>query len=194
MRIPSLRAPRLRTKGDEGHRQATWLELFYDLVFVVAVGQLGHRLAEHHDAAGVWAFIGLFIPLWWMWASYTFYADRYDTDDLGQRVLAVAQMVSIALMAASIGQEGSETAFAVAFVLSWLVLLAMYWRAYRHVESSQTLVQGYLQGFGTGLLFWVISIWVPAPAKYFLWAIGLAVQLYTLSGTRFWASRSRHGV
>ncbi len=164
---------------EEGHRQATWLELFYDLVFVVAVGQLGHRLGSHHDAAGVWTFIGLFIPLWWTWASFTFYADRYDTDDLGQRVLAVVQMVSITLMAASIGAEDSLTSFAVAFVLAWLVLLAMYWRAYRHVEVSRELVGGYLQGFATGLAFWIVSIWVPGPTKYVLWAIGLAIQLYT---------------
>ncbi len=180
MRIPSVRAPRLRTAAlEQSHRQATWLELFYDLVFVVAVGQLGHRLASHHDAAGVWTFIGLFIALWWTWASYTFYADRYDTDDLGQRVLAVAQMVSVTLMAASIGAEDSLTSFAVAYVLAWLVLLTMYWRAYRHVEVSRVLVGGYLQGFAAGLAFWVVSIWVPGPTKYVLWAIGLAIQLYT---------------
>ena len=179
MRIPAMRVPRLRTVQADDHRSATWLELFYDLAFVVAVGQLGHRLAHHHDAAGVWTFIGLFVPLWWTWASYTFYADRYDTDDIGQRLLAVLQMVSVVLMAASIGAEDSLTAFAVAFVAAWAVLLAMYWRAYRHVEQSQELVRGYLVGFGAGWLFWVVSIWVPGAAKYVLWAIGLAVQLYT---------------
>ena len=179
MRIPSLRTPRLRTASDEGHRQATWLELFYDLAFVVAVGQLGHRLAVHHTAGEVWIFIGLFIPLWWTWAQYTFYADRYDTDDLGQRLLAVGQMISIVLMAASIDREGSMTSFAVAYVLAWAVLLAMYFRAYRHIAVSRELVGGYLRGFALGLAFWIVSIWVPGPLKYVLWAIGLAIQLYT---------------
>ena len=179
MRIP-LRAPRLRTaQAEESHRQATWLELFYDLAFVVAVGQLGARLAHDHSAGGVWTFIGLFIPLWWTWAQYTFYADRYDTDDLGQRLLAVVQMITVVLMAASVGREDSLTSFAVAFVLAWLVLLAMYWRAYRHVEISQTLVGGYLRGFSAGLAFWIVSIWVPGPTRYVLWAIGLLIHFYT---------------
>lgn len=173
-----LRAPRLRTL-EEGHRQATWLELFYDLVFVVAVGQLGHRLLEHHDAAGIWTFIALFIPLWWTWASYTFYADRYDTDDLGQRILAVGQMISITLMAAAIGAEDSLTAFAVAFVMAKLVLMAMYYRAYKHVDASRALVRGYLIGFLSGGVPWLISIWVPGPAKYYLWALGLLIDFYT---------------
>ena len=86
MQIPRLSPPRLRTVKHDDHRAATWLELFYDLTFVVAVGQLGHRLAVNHGVGGVWGFIGLFVPLWWTWASYTFYADRYDTDDLGQRI------------------------------------------------------------------------------------------------------------
>ncbi|MCP3974426.1 MAG: low temperature requirement protein A [bacterium] len=180
MQIRSLRAPRLRTASqEESHRAATWLELFYDLAFVVAVGQLGHRLAVDHGAVGVWTFIALFVPLWWTWASFTFYADRYDTDDLGQRLLAVGQMISIILMAASIGREDSLTAFAVAFVLAWIVLLAMYWRAYRHVEATRELVRGYLQGFSVGLGFWIVSIWVPGPAKYVLWAIGLLIHFYT---------------
>lgn len=174
-----LRAPRLRTKIEEGHRQATWLELFYDLVFVVAVGQLGHRLLEHHDAAGVWAFIGLFVPLWWTWASATFYADRFDTDDIGQRVLAVGQMISIMLMAAAIGADDSLTAFAVAFVLAKAVLMWMYYRAYKHVEASRALVRGYLIGFSSGGVPWLISIWTPGPAKYYLWAVGLLIDLYT---------------
>jgi len=174
-----LRVPRLRTQIEEGHRQATWLELFYDLVFVVAVGQLGHRLLEHHDAAGVWAFIGLFIPLWWTWASATFYADRYDTDDIGQRLLAVGQMISIMLMAAAIGADDSLTAFAVAFLLAKSVLMAMYYRAYKHVEASRELVRGYLIGFISGGVPWLISIWVPGPAKYYLWAVGLLIDFYT---------------
>ena len=174
-----LRAPRLRTKIEEGHRQATWLELFYDLVFVVAVGQLGKRLLDHNDTAGIWTFIGLFVPLWWTWASATFYADRFDTDDIGQRILAVGQMISIMLMAAAIGAEDSLTAFAVAFVLAKAVLMGMYYRAYKHVEASRALVRGYLIGFSSGGVPWLISIWVPGPAKYVLWAVGLLIDFYT---------------
>lgn len=181
MQIPRLSPPRLRTASSEDHRSATWLELFYDLVFVVAVGRLGHRLAANHGVGGVLGFVALFVPLWWTWASYTFYADRYDTDDLGQRLLAVVQMASIAIMAASIsGDEAdSVTAFAVAFVMARTVLLIMYLRAYRHVTASRELVGGYLVGFGLGALFWFVSIWVPDPARFVLWGIGLAIDFYT---------------
>jgi low temperature requirement protein LtrA len=150
-------------------------------VFVVAVAALGHRLLDNHTWAGAAAFVGLFVPLWWSWASFTFYADRYDTDDLGQRLLAVAQMVAIALMAASIsGDESDSTvAFAASFLLARAVLLGMYVRAYRHIPESRNLVTGYLRGFTIGAIPWVISLWVPEPWRYVLWGVGLAVDVAT---------------
>ena len=37
--------PRLRTDEEQGlERKATWLELFYDLVFVVVIAELAHTL------------------------------------------------------------------------------------------------------------------------------------------------------
>ena len=180
--MAAIRPPRLRTAETEAqHRAATWLELFYDLVFVVAVAALAHRLLKDHDWAGALTFAALFVPLWWTWASYTFYADRYDTDDLGQRLLAVGQMVAIGIMAASIGGGASDSfaAFAVAFVLSRLILLTMYARAYRHVPETQELVAGYLRGFAAGGALWLISIWVPDPGRFILWGAGLVIDFAT---------------
>lgn len=182
MKNSIFRPPRLRTVTTEAeHRSATWLELFYDLVFVVAVAALGHRLLVDHSWTGMWTFVGLFIPLWWSWASFTFYADRFDTDDLGQRLLAVAQMVAIALMAASIsGDEADSTvAFAASFILARIVLLGMYLRAYRHIAASRLLVGGYLRGFTLGGIPWVISLWVPPPWRFILWGLGLAIDFAT---------------
>ena len=80
--------PRLRLFEDV-QRRATWLELVYDLVFVVAVAELAGVLAAGPDAGGVLTFVGLFVPIWWAWAGYVFYANRFDTDDVSHRLLAV---------------------------------------------------------------------------------------------------------
>lgn len=175
-----LRPPTLRTSESEHERSASWLELFFDLVFVVAVANLGKRLLADVDLSGTLSFIGVFIPLWWAWASFTFYVDRYDTDDLGQRVLAVFQMVAVALMAASISDKTDNTAaFAASYVLARVVLILMYVRARRHVSETRELVTGYIQGFSLGAGIWLLSVVVPGPWRFFLWAIGLAVEFGT---------------
>ena len=75
-----LDLPRLRTV-EEGfeERHATWLELF-DLVFVVAVAELGLNLVDEPTLEGFLQYTGLFIPIIWAWAGFTFYANRFDTD------------------------------------------------------------------------------------------------------------------
>jgi low temperature requirement protein LtrA len=181
MRIRGLRPPQLRTILGEAHRTATWLELFYDLVFVVAVAVLGSRLEHVTDWGGVLAYLGYFLLLWWLWASHTFYADRYDTDDPVYRFLATVQLVAVAIIATSLseGPAMSTTAFAVGYTVARGVLLAMYARARRHVPETRTLVSGYLVGFGLGALIWAVSIITPEPARFVLWAIALAVDLAT---------------
>ena len=91
--------PRLRTLDDEDERHATWLELFFDLVFVVAVAQLADGLAADPSVHGFLVFAGLFVPVWWAWVGYTFYADRFDTDDRLHRILMIAGMFGVAVLA-----------------------------------------------------------------------------------------------
>ena len=163
--------PRLQTMGEGGHRTATWLELFYDLAFVVAIAILGERLFDDTTWTGLWSFFGYFALLWWLWASHTFYADRYDTDDLVYRLWAAAQMVAVLVMAASLahGPSESTTVFAAGYAGARLVLLALYWRVYRYVSETRRLVTGYLIGFGMAAVVWLASVFVPDPARFAVW-------------------------
>jgi low temperature requirement protein LtrA len=173
--------PRLRTAAEEGERSATWLELFYDLVFVVAVAILVGRLLEDITGPGVASFFGYFALLWWLWASHTYYADRYDTDDLVYRLLAAGQMVAIVVVAASLSGDaaGSTRAFAFGYAASRVLLVVMYVRAYRHVSETRALVRGYLIGFGIATAVWAASALVPDEMRLVLWAVALSIDLAT---------------
>ena len=166
---------------EAAERHATWTELFYDLVFVVAVAQLALRLLDHLTWSGGFEFVGYFVPVWWAWAGYTFYADRYDTDDLGQRVLAVVQMGAVVAMAASLaGDDGNASlAFGASYLASRAVLVAMYVRARRHVPETRELVTGYIRGFSLEGAFWLASLFVPEPTRYWLWGIELVISFAT---------------
>ncbi|HYZ77635.1 MAG TPA: low temperature requirement protein A [Gaiellaceae bacterium] len=68
--------PRLLTRDEIGERHTSWLELFFDLVFVVAITQLSHQLVVDHSAAGFLRFAGLFVPVYVAWQGYMAYATR----------------------------------------------------------------------------------------------------------------------
>lgn len=180
MNIARIAPPRLRTKEQEDKRSATWLELFYDLAFVVAVAVLSGRLLGDLNFETLASFFAYFALLWWLWASHTYYADRYDTDDLVYRLLAAGQMLSVVVIAAAMSGDTTSTgAFAVGYALSRILLVAMYWRAFRHVPETRALVRGYLIGFGLAALVWTVAIFVPDSARFTLWAVALAIDLAT---------------
>jgi low temperature requirement protein LtrA len=178
--LARITPPRLRTL-EEAKRTATWLELFYDLAFVAAVAVMGVRLAHDVTGPGIASYLGYFALVWWLWASYTFYADRYDTDDLIFRLLAGAQIVGVVLIAVSRspGEAGSTTAFSNGYTAVRLILLMLYGRAYRHVPETRELVRGYLTGFGAASVIWFLSIFVSPPARFWVWALAFAVDLAT---------------
>ena len=88
--------PRLRIgEGAEAERHATWLELFYDLLFAAVVAQLTFQLSQNLSGFGILSFVILCVPVWWAWAGQAFYATRFDTDDLGHRLFIIVQMFAV---------------------------------------------------------------------------------------------------
>lgn len=180
MNIVRISPPRLRTKEQEDKRTATWLELFYDLAFVVAVAMLSERLLGELTFASLASYLGYFALLWWLWASHTYYADRFDTDDLVYRLLAAGQMFAVVVLAAALGGDStSTTVFALGYALARILLLAMYWRVYRYVAETRVLIRGYLIGFGIATIFWALAIVVPETVRFVLWGVALAIDLAT---------------
>ena len=75
------------------NRQSTWLELFFDLVFVAVIGVVSHSLSHtdhnHISIQQLFFFFLVFVPLWWVWASYTLYSNRYDQEANWQKILTL---------------------------------------------------------------------------------------------------------
>ena len=60
---------------------------------------MGLTLTRDPTVAGFARYLVLFLPVFWAWAGFTFYATRFDTDDLGFRLAYFAAMLAIAAMA-----------------------------------------------------------------------------------------------
>lgn len=80
-------------------RRVTFLELFFDLVFVVVISQLAHHLAAHPSWSGVGWFVFLFYAVWSSWLNGTLYHDLHTTNDISVRVFTFAQMLAVSVMA-----------------------------------------------------------------------------------------------
>jgi low temperature requirement protein LtrA len=172
-----LGQPALRTA--DGHhrdqRRASWLELFFDLAFAGAVGQLAGAFQSHPGLGALAGFAILFTPIWWLWVQFTFYADRHETEDAAYRVsILVAILLCVALAAsAPRALAGLSAGFIIAFACLRGLQLLLYARAWRHLPATRPLYSCYLVSFGAGGALWLASLAVGGCARYAFWGAAL---------------------
>jgi low temperature requirement protein LtrA len=172
----AVRPPELQT-GDE--RSASRLELFFDLAFVLVVAELAIALGEDVSWRGAATFAGLFTLVWWSWVSSTLYANRFDHDDVVYRLYKLASMAAVIGMAAAATEATGERfgVFVACQLLIRGVLLLQYHRAYRHILEARPVARLYMAGAAAGALLWAVSLVVPRPVGFGLWAAAVLVEV-----------------
>lgn len=171
--------PKIRTDENiDKERKASWLELFFDLIFVAILAQLSHSLFAHLSLRGVGSFIFLFIPAWWIWNSITFYNERYEMDDIRHRILTFLNMIPLAGIAFSIHGALGEMAnvFALSYITSRILLIYL-WLTAGESKIERKLSYIFSIGFSISALIWIVSIFVLSPYKFILWGIALIFDL-----------------
>jgi len=142
--------PALRTDEEfEQDRTVSSLELFFDLVFVVVISRLAHHLAGHLDVDGVVTFAVQFLAVFWVWNGFTYYAERFESDGLENRLFAFLAIVPVAGLAV-FGEEGLDATY-VGFALAYLLARAVnqigWARAGVHVPVFRPIAARFLGGY-----------------------------------------------
>src|SRR5215470_1394626 len=152
-------------------RRATWLELFFDLIFVAAVAQVGGPLHLNYSFVALARYAFLFFLIWWAWLGHTLYSTRFDTDDPVQRALTLVQMFTVAVMAANAGEaldSRSAAGFGAACAGMRIILVLQYLRA-RSIEKSKRLTNHHAVGFGLAAALWIAAAFLGAPLRFWIW-------------------------
>jgi low temperature requirement protein LtrA len=178
--LPIVEPPRLRSHED-GERPTTWLEMFFDLVFVVAIDQVARRLHGDLSTHSVVGFIVLYGAVWWAWVGYVIYNDRFGTDDLSDRLLTLLQMGAVTVVAvrAHDAFENGASAFALAYGGFRAILSLRYAMAAWFIPSVRSLALGQSLGYALAALIWIGSSAVSGNARFAVWGVGFLVDLGT---------------
>jgi low temperature requirement protein LtrA len=89
-------------------RRISWLELFYDLVYVIAISRITHHLAMHINLEGFLQYAFLFILIFWSWLNGSLYYDIHGSDGLRTRLMTLWQVMIIAALAVTIDQPSLQ--------------------------------------------------------------------------------------
>lgn len=166
-------------------RHASWLELFFDLVVVVAVGQLAHLLhgEGHHgpDGLAISTFFALYLAIWLVWTTFTLYSNVV-AEKVRQRSMFLG-MAGIAAMAATVphGVGDHSTVFAVAYLVTSAIGSTSFTRSGRILLSWSAATRN------AGLTPWIAAFWVHDPWwRLGLWSLGLLLTVWAsvLGGQR----------
>ncbi|MBM0233002.1 low temperature requirement protein A [Micromonospora sp. STR1_7] len=169
-------------QADEaGHRHATWLELFLDLIFVYALAAVVNRLGKDPTPSptSVLAVIGLFVVIQWAWVGQVYYDNRFDPDDALHRMLVLVALVGAGAMTLGVDEMPESVLLPVGYLIVRGVLLLLYLRARPTSPMARAVTTVYLTGFGSGWLIWLASLAAPVRARPVLWVVGMAVELAT---------------
>jgi low temperature requirement protein LtrA len=169
----------LRAKGSAAGSKVTFLELFFDLVFVFSISQLSHALAAHYTPLGAAEAALMTFAVWWVWIFTAWVTNWLDPDKMPVRGMLVALMMLGLLLSASIPEAFGDKGllFAGAYVAMQVGRSLFTTYAMTRVDRANTLnfvrITTWLVVAG---VFWIAGGLLEHEARLIAWVIALTIE------------------
>lgn len=110
-------------------RRISWLELFYDLVYVIAISRITHHLTMHINWAGFMEYGCLFALIFWGWLNGSLYHDIHGNAGLRTRLMTLWQVMIIAALAVTIDQSSTvlTSSTTIVFMIMQVFVTYLWW-------------------------------------------------------------------
>jgi low temperature requirement protein LtrA len=162
-------------------RKVDWLELFFDLFFVVIISQLAHGLADNPTWAGFREFVFLFASTWWVWLAGTYFNERFRFPGTANTIFTFLQMLPVAGMAIFVhhGMGDNFVPFEICFLTSRIMLTLMWFRGGLNNPHVAPLTNRVAITFIPALFLYLLAIFNNPPIRYLIWVAGLITEVMT---------------
>jgi low temperature requirement protein LtrA len=176
----------LRESGEE---RVTPLELFFDLVFVLALTQCTALMSHHPDWSGLAQGLLVLGVMWWSWVGYAWLTSVVDPEEGAVRIVIFAAMAALLVASLCVPESFGDLAltFAIAYGFVRVAHIALFTLASRDDPGLRKSVVGLavstaigvgllacasaLDGFAQGAL-WMLAILLDMGAPYLFGAEG----------------------
>lgn len=154
-------------------RTVSFLELFYDLVYVAVIAQAAHHLAEDVTARTIAEFALIFAMIWIAWIHGSLYVELHGRDDGRTRSLVFIQMGLLAWLAVFTADAAGETGVPFALVYAaFMAVQTWQWNEVRRQDPDRFMVVTgrYSAGMLVLTVALVASAFLPDDARLVAWA------------------------
>ena len=160
-------------------QRATFIELFFDLVFVFSVTQVVGVLhgVLHLDSIG--QAILVFWLVWWAWTQFTWALNAADTNHTLVEIGTLMATAVAFFMAVALHDAFQDRAiwFAVPYVLVRVIGLTLYTWVARGYPSQRTAVRTFATVSVGGLVAVVIGAIVGDAMQYWFWGFAIILDI-----------------
>ena len=163
-------------------REVSFLELFYDLVYVVLIAQVSQHLAEHVGWRGILDFAIVFGLIWFAWFNGTFWHELHARPDGRSRNYIFVQMGLLALLAVFAGEATGESGAAFAYTYALLfTIFTWQWYTVQRIDDPRyrPVTTRYLTGMVLTVVL-VIASGIVDGARIWIW--GFIVVAWAVAG------------
>lgn len=169
----------LRAKGSKNESKVSFVELFFDLVFVFSISQLAHSLAENFTPLGALEAVMLIFAIWWVWVFTAWVTNWLDPDRMPVRIMLFVLMFAGLILSSAIPDAFGEKAifFAGAYVFMQVgrSLFTVY--ALKNVSpanhSNFLRITSWLVLSG---VFWIVGALMEGEMRLGLWLVALVIE------------------
>ena len=170
------------------HSRVTYVELFFDLVFVFAVTQISHTLLAHFTPSGILQVTLLFLAVWWVWVFTSWITNWLDPEQTPVRLLLFAMMLGGLVLSTSIPTafDGRGLWFAIAYAAMQVGKTIFLWVA-TPLSRPRTRMNAIriTAWLSMSAIFWIAGGLAEGQLRLLLWAIALVIE-YISPAVRFW--------
>jgi low temperature requirement protein LtrA len=181
----------LRNRAAANAGRVSFLELFYDLVFVFAITQLSHLLLHRYTPMGAVETALLMLAVWWVWIYTTWALNWLDPRAMPVRLMLYLSMLLGLFMSMSIpeafGARGLTFALAYAAMQVGRTLFVA-WCLAGDVRARYESFQRIAVWLGVSGLFWVFGGLAEGEARLALWGLALGIE-YVGPWAYYWVPR-----
>ncbi len=189
------RAPRLTATLRQTER-VTALELFFDLVFVLAITQCTALMAGEPTWTGLGKGVLVLGVLWWSWVGYAWLTSVVDPEEGAVRLVMFVVMAALLVAALCVPDAFGDTAllFACAYGIVRFGQIALFLLASRDDPALRRSVSGLAGGTALGVGLLVAAAFTDGWVQGALWVLALLLDMGEpyLFGSEGWRLRPGH--
>lgn len=164
--------------SEETERKISWLELFYDLVYVIAIARITSLLGENHSLVGFLNYFSLFALIFWGWMNGSLYHDLHGSDGLRTRLMTLWQMLIISAIVVILNQHDEMFHHDVIIIIMVMQLYITYlwWSVGIYDKAHKKLNRPYSVLYMLSFILFGISLFVNFEIRPWLFAVAIVIN------------------